>query len=119
MYLQVWTKYMPVIRIMLKRAVNEPQLLKLNRIDFDKAGGGKKVGYRFIVEIRKGKLENRISSQIAKDLLTVLQQDAAAMKIMIPYHYELEMNPKCELSLTRKAGTGIEVFEESPAETAL
>jgi hypothetical protein len=99
MYTQVWTKFLPVIRIMLKRAVGSPQLLKLNRTDFDKAGGGKKVGFRFTVEFKNGKVQNRFTSAIAKDLVTSLQQDDAAMKILSEREFELELNTKCELAI--------------------
>jgi acetylglutamate kinase len=99
MYTQVWIKFLPVIRIMLKRAVASPQLLKLNRTDFDKAGGGKKVGFRFTVELANTKVQNKISSPIAKDLVTILQQDPAAAAILSGKDYELDLNPKCELSI--------------------
>jgi hypothetical protein len=99
MYIQVWTKFLPVIRIMLKRAVASPQLLKLNRTDFDKAGGGKKVGFRFTVELANKKVQNKITSLIARDLVTILQQDEAASAILAGKEYELDLNPKCELSI--------------------
>lgn len=84
---------------MLKRAVTSPQALNLNRTDFDKAGGGKKVGFKFIVEFKNGKVQNRFTSAIAKDLVTVIQQDEAAMIILSGKEYEIDMNPKCELNL--------------------
>jgi hypothetical protein len=99
MYTQVWMKFLPVIRIMLKRAVASPQLLKLNRTDFDKAGGGKKVGFRFSIELTNAKVQNKVTSLIAKDLITILQQDAAAAAILSGKDYELDLNPKCELSI--------------------
>jgi hypothetical protein len=99
MYTQVWMKFLPVIRIMLKRAVASPQLLKLNRTDFDKAGGGKKVGFRFTIELTNAKVQNKIASPIAKDLITSLQQDPAAVAILAGKDYELDLNPKCELSI--------------------
>jgi hypothetical protein len=99
MYTQVWTKFLPVIRIMLKRAVASPQVLKLNRTDVDKAGGGKKVGFRFTVELKGSKVQNKIASPIAKDLITILQQDPATAEILAGKSYELDLNPKCELSI--------------------
>ena len=99
MYTQVWSKYLPVIRLMLKKAVASPQMLTLNRTDFDKAGGGKKVGFKFTVEFKNGKVQNRFTSAIANDMVTVLQQDAATMNILAGKEYEIDMNPKCELNL--------------------
>lgn len=103
MYTQVWTKFLPVIRIMLKRAVASPQVLSLNRLDFDKAGGGKKAGFKFTIEFRNGKVQNRFTSAIAKDLVTALQLDDAAMSLLHDKEYELELNPKCELRIRNRA----------------
>jgi hypothetical protein len=100
MYTQVWMKFLPVIRIMLKRSITSPQVFKTNRTDFDKAGGGKKAGYKFLLELKKGKLKNKITSAIAKDLLTVLQQDAACQATLAQGEFELDFNPKCELGIS-------------------
>lgn len=116
MYTQVWSKYLPVIRIMLKRAVASPQVLKLNRTDFDKAGGGKKVGFKFLVEFKNGKVQNRFTSAIAKDLVTVIQQDAATMAILSGKEFEIDMNPKCEVNLKYTSAPQEEVEEEVEAE---
>ncbi len=110
MYTQVWSKYLPVIRVMLKRAVTSPQLLNLNRTDFDKAGGGKKVGFKFLLEVKNGKMQNRFTSAIANDFVSVMQQDDATMNILLGKEYVIEMNPKCELNL--KCLSVIEQLEE-------
>ena len=99
MYLKVWLKFLPVIRIMLKRSATTEQVVKMNRTDFDKAGGGKKVGYSFELEFKKGKVVNRYTSPLAKDLVTVLQNDELVMARMLNYGYMLEMTPKCELTI--------------------
>ncbi len=114
MYTQTWSKFLPVIRIMLKRAVAAPQMLELNRTDFDKAGGGKKAGFRFTVELTNAKLQNKITSPVAQDLLSVLQQDEATVAILSNRSYELDLNPKCELSLrcTAVAEETLAVAEE-------
>jgi uncharacterized protein (DUF2344 family) len=112
MYTQVWTKYLPVIRVMLKRSVASPQVLKLNRTDFDKAGGGKKVGFKFLVEFKNGKVQNRFTSAIAKDLVTVIQQDEATMNILSGKEFEIDMNPKCEVNLKYTSAPQEEIDEE-------
>ncbi len=113
MYTQVWLKFLPVIRIMLKRSVTEQQLVKTNRTDFDKAGGGKKVGYNFDIEIALGKSQNRSTSLIAKDLVTVLLQDEAAMVTLRKHTFSFAMNPKCELRITCTSSKPVEVAEET------
>jgi hypothetical protein len=115
MYTQTWSKFLPVIRIVLKRAVAAPQMLELNRIDFDKAGGGKKVGFRFTVELTNAKLQNKVVSPVAQDLLSVLQQDEATAAILANRSYALDLNPKCELSIrcTSVAETTADQVEEA------
>jgi hypothetical protein len=118
MYTQVWTKFLPVIRIMLKRAVASPQVLKLNRTDFDKAGGGKKVGFRFTVELKGAKVQNKVVSPIAKDLITAIQQDPATTEILAGKLYELDLNPKCELSI-RYTSVNVDTATEQEANVEL
>jgi hypothetical protein len=118
MYTQVWTKFLPVIRIMLKRAVASPQVLKLNRTDFDKAGGGKKVGFRFTVELKGSKVQNKVVSPIAKDLITAIQQDPATTEILAGKLYELDLNPKCELSI-RYTSVNVDTANEQEANVEL
>lgn len=98
MYTQVWLKFIPVIRIMLKRALAADQVVKMNRTDFDKAGGGKKAGFSFTIEYRNGKVHNRPTSALAKDLIAILQDDPA-MNVLRGKSFDLEMSPKCELKI--------------------
>ena len=47
MFTQAWNKYLPVIRILMKRSVNGPQKLDTNRTDFERAAGGRKLKFTF------------------------------------------------------------------------
>ena len=47
MFLQTWSKYLPVIKILLKRSINAQQTLDMNSTDFQRASGGKKVKFTF------------------------------------------------------------------------
>ena len=38
MYNHIWKKYLPIIKILLKKSVAEEQVLALNRVDFERAG---------------------------------------------------------------------------------
>lgn len=115
MYTQVWLKFLPVIRIMLKRAVTENQVVKMNRTDFDKAGGGKKAGFSFTIEYTNGKVQNRPTSVIAKDLIALLQEDRS-MDILRGRTFELEMSPKCELRIrcldSKEIGSDLDSSED-------
>ena len=48
MFLQTWNRYLPVIKILLKRSVNAEQTLDMNSSDFQRASGGKKIKYTLV-----------------------------------------------------------------------
>ena len=75
-YLLTWKKYLPVIRLHLKRSLNEEQNFKLNITDFESAGDRGKSGYTFNLMLENGKVTNNISgSAVARDLFELLKSD--------------------------------------------
>src|SRR5687768_15775145 len=77
MYTHIWLKYLPIIRILMKKSSAGDQVLNLNRPDFEKAGVARKAGYKFTIEFTNGKVANVIStSQLALDLAAVMLEDA-------------------------------------------
>jgi hypothetical protein len=75
-YLQTWKKYIPVIRLHLKRSLTEDQSFKLNITDFESAGDRGKSGYTFNIALENGKVTNNISgSAVARDLFEALKSD--------------------------------------------
>ncbi|GGH20158.1 hypothetical protein [Mucilaginibacter phyllosphaerae] len=77
-YLTTWRKYIPVIRLHLKRSLNEDQSFKLNITDFESAGDRGKSGYTFSLAMENGKVTNNISgSAVARDLFEALKNDEA------------------------------------------
>src|SRR5215213_4394395 len=100
MYTQVWTKYLPIIRILLKRSASGEQTLDMNRIDFERAGSGRKAGYKFTIEFRKGRVGNLISSSpLASNLASVLLQDAVLKDLFQKNDYDISLNTKFQLHL--------------------
>ncbi|MES2003757.1 MAG: hypothetical protein V4450_04495 [Bacteroidota bacterium] len=109
MYTQIWSKYLPIIKILLKRTANGDQVLDLNRIDFERAGSGRKAGYKFSINFTKGRVSNIISgSPLASDLAFVMLEDANVKAILLENHFTVSLNTKFQLSLKRVV----------PAETA-
>lgn len=99
MYKQAWAKYLPVIKILLKRSVSGDQLLNMNIPDFEKLGA-RKAGYKFNIEFSKGRVENLInSSPIAKDLSALLFEDAAVKELFTQNEYHISMNSKFQLAI--------------------
>ncbi len=100
MYAQIWTKYLPIIRILLKRTRQENQTLDLNRIDFERMGSGRKAGYKFTIEYTKGRVSNLISSSVlASDLALVMLEDKATKEFLEGGEYTVSLNTKFQLLL--------------------
>jgi hypothetical protein len=75
-YLTTWKRYIPVIRLHLKKSLAEEQQFKLNITDFESAGDRGKSGYTFNIQLENGKVINNISgSAVARDLFEALKGD--------------------------------------------
>ncbi len=100
MYTHIWNKYLPIIKILLKRSATADQTLSLNRIDFERAGSGRKAGYKFNIDFSNGKVSNVISgSPLASDLAAVLLQDEMARNLFRENEYQVSLNTKFQLSI--------------------
>ena len=100
MFIPTWNKYLPVIKIILKRSINAEQTLDMNSTDFQRAAGGKKVKFTFSIALIKGRLKGiEAASPLAKDLITVLQQDDTTHKLLRQYEFELSMNGDFQLRI--------------------
>ncbi|HYM95019.1 MAG TPA: hypothetical protein VET23_12815 [Chitinophagaceae bacterium] len=98
MFVQTWNKYLPIIRILLKRSVNAHQTLDMNKTDFQRAAGGRKVKYVFSIVLTKGRPGGiQITSPLAKDLISVLQQDDTTNKFIRQNELEFNMNNNFQL----------------------
>jgi hypothetical protein len=100
MYTAVWNKYLPIIRIVLKRSLSAEQMLALNVPDFQRAGMTRKVGYKFLLKIKDGKLSNVIVDfPLAASLAATLVEDPALQKIFEGNEFHISLNPKFELTI--------------------
>jgi hypothetical protein len=101
MYTLTWNKYLPIIRILLKRAAGGPQTFKLNTSDFDKAGSVKKPNSRFTIQFRPGRMEAVTGMQaLGKDLATSLLQDPVVKQLFSENEYLVVMDSKYTLTVT-------------------
>lgn len=100
MYNHIWKKYLPIIRILMKKSATGDQLLDLNRVDFERAGTGRKAGYKFTIEFTDGKVGNVISgSPLAMHLASVILEDEGAKQIINEDNFEISLNTKFQLSV--------------------
>jgi len=77
-YLTTWKRYLPVIRLHIKKSIVAEQQFKLNIQDFESAGDRGKSGYTFNIQMENGRVINNISgSAVARDLFEALKSDDA------------------------------------------
>jgi hypothetical protein len=87
----------------MKKTYAGNQTLDLNRIDFERAGSGRKAGYKFNIEFVQGRVSNIISgSPLASDLATVLLNDPASKAILVNNDITISLNTKFQLSIVNK-----------------
>jgi len=112
----VWNKYLPVIRIVLKRAVSGDQVLKLNAPDFERIGLTRKSGYKFNIRLEQGKLaEVIIDHPLASSLAQVLLEDGMVAALLTRCDYEISLSGRYELSIRSLAAPVAAPEEETHA----
>ncbi|GAA4756084.1 hypothetical protein [Flavisolibacter ginsenosidimutans] len=100
MFTNVWVKYLPVLRIVLKRSLAAEQQFTLNAPDFERAGHKRKSGYKFLIKLRDGRLSNVIVDMpIASSLATALLEDAAIKEMVAANEFHISMNAKYQLTI--------------------
>lgn len=91
---------MPVIRLHLKRSLQDEQQFKLNITDFEAAGSRGKSGYTFNINIENGKVTNNISgSAVARDLYELLKADEAVKAILKDKNVKISVGKSFVLSI--------------------
>jgi hypothetical protein len=120
MFFQTWNKYLPVIRILLKRSANSEQALDMNQSDFERAAGGKKVKFTFSITLANRRLvRHEGATTIAHDLISVLLQDNAAGEFLVKKEIELTMTSSFQLQIRQVPTTADNVPISSTANEKL
>jgi hypothetical protein len=100
MSITVWDKYLPIIRIVLKKSLTADQQLALNAPDFERAGFRRKQGYKFLVELKDRRLSNvLVDSPIASSLATTLLSDQVINELTSGNEFHISMNAKYQLTI--------------------
>jgi hypothetical protein len=99
-FLTLWAKYLPVIRILLKRSINEEQQVALDKMELNSVDNRKNANYSFDLEILKGKVQNNIGGKgIGKDLIRVLSSDPVVSDFMNDKNITIRMGKNFQLTL--------------------
>jgi hypothetical protein len=102
MYTYTWKKYLPVIRLLLKRSSETSQVITLNRTDFEKTTKLRKPAVSFSIEIRKSKLAATNPPPPARDLHIILLEDIEARKLLEQNTYLISFSSDFELTIQRQ-----------------
>ncbi len=98
MFTQTWNKYIPVLKILLKRSANGEQTLAMNGTDFQRAAGGRKIKFSFSINLRKGRLASLDNpTPLAKDFAESMQGDETIRQLTRVNDYELTLTNNFEL----------------------
>lgn len=101
MYTNLWAKYLPVMRILLKKSLKEEQVLLMNVPDFERVGLKRKTGLKFLLKLKAGKPGNVIVDfPLASSLAALLQQDEAIQDLLAAEEFSFSLNTKYELTIT-------------------
>jgi hypothetical protein len=116
MFFPTWNKYLPVIKILLKRSENGEQKLEMNKSDFQRAAGGKKVKFTFSVTLVNGRPQNADDCPpLAKDLFAALQGNDVTNKFIRANTIVFTMNNDFQLLIKNNSPAQPESEEDPPA----
>lgn len=99
MYKHIWQKYVPVVKILMKKSDGESQVLELNKLDFEGASI-RKTGFKFKIEFHNGKVSNIIhDSPIAVELAQQLLENEKTSEILNDKDFMISLNTKYQLTI--------------------
>ena len=88
----LWTKYLPAMRILLKKALNEEQQIAFSKIELQSIDNRKNVNFSFNLEISNGRVESTLGvSPMGKDLFNVLNSDLLVRNFMLDKKITIQM----------------------------
>jgi hypothetical protein len=98
MFVPTWNKYLPVLKILLKRSVNSDQTLTMNASDFQRAAGGRKIKFSFSMTLHKGRLHTIDKpTPMAKEFAAILQQDPVTNQLIRQFDLEFSLSNSFQL----------------------
>ena len=105
-YISVWNKYLPAIRILLKKSTAEEQVLGMNRTDFERVAGIRKSGYRFSINYVDGRPDALYSgNDLVQAFITTLQTDEVSKQLIMQNNYAFSFSGKYQLSIKNNGST--------------
>jgi hypothetical protein len=119
MFTQTWNKYLPIIKILMKRSATGPQTLDMNQTDFQRAAGGRKVKFTFTVTLHKGRIQNVTSPPpLARELSLILQEDDMTRQLVRQQDYEFSLNSGFQLTIKNNSLPATETSTDPETDTS-
>lgn len=113
-YMPFWNKYRPAILKMMQAELNVGQKYQFMNHELDSLGKKPKGGHEFRLVIAGSKAVNNIrDSEIAKDLLNVLQLSQTGSALLATNRYEIVLDKKLMLHISRQSLSTPESPQES------
>ena len=118
MFAPLWNKYLPVIRLLMKKSASGEQTITMNKTDFERAAAGKKLKHTFKIYIRSSKLENAPKqSQLVKQFAQALTEDEVCKQFLKQHDYQFIFNSSFQLTIKNcNPSPPVEKEEAAPPE---
>lgn len=109
-YAQFWSKYRPAILHMMQASENELQQYQFMKHEIVSIEKKPKGGFEFRMVISKGRATRETSdSEIASDLLNMLQLSQTGSTLIAANQYEITLDKKQVLRIVRQGTTDLKV----------
>lgn len=101
LYYSLWQKYLPVIRLQMKNAVNGLKEVKMSKTEFEVYSTKKVANYGITLETNNGKITNKVNSSIVgRDLLGALTGNDGCASLLANRHYKFSMGKDFVLKIS-------------------
>jgi hypothetical protein len=119
MFAQAWNKYLPVIKILMKRSSSGDQTLAMNKTDFERAAGGRKAKLTFSFTLVNARNQNYTAPPpVAKEFITILQEDEVTRQMLRNEEFIFSMNTSFQLLIKKTENAAENTEETADEETA-
>lgn len=99
-YLQLWKKYIPVIRLLLKKTGKEDQTFQLYKHEFENTGVSAKAVHSFNLEMQNGKVVNNVRGMaVVSDLIQLLRENKDIYEWIQDKHLVISLGKGFDLNI--------------------
>jgi hypothetical protein len=102
LYYPLWKKYLPVISVQMRNALNAEKEIKMHKSEFEVYGNRVISDYFINLEIKNGKVVNNINgTAVARDLFDILSSDPNCKKLLANNYYKFSLGKEFVLRISK------------------